>query len=93
MQRALSTHISCPLGDILIFMIRHNEIECCCISLQECLDALDTSKDQTMGPMSIYQFTPNFEPIYRQRFSRKEKREEKVMLKSALWPPTLPRPC
>lgn len=58
-KQALSIHISCPPGDILIFMTGQDEIECCCFALQERIDALDTNEDHTTEPLSIL-------PIYSQ---------------------------
>ncbi|CAM6106133.1 unnamed protein product [Calypogeia fissa] len=58
-KQALSIHISCPRGDILIFMTGQDEIECCCFALQERMDALETNEDRTTEPLSIL-------PIYSQ---------------------------
>ncbi|KAG6550822.1 hypothetical protein Mapa_007618 [Marchantia paleacea] len=58
-KQAMSIHISCPPGDILIFMTGQDEIECCCFALAERMEQLESSSERAITPMSIL-------PIYSQ---------------------------
>ncbi|KAL3679174.1 hypothetical protein R1sor_022130 [Riccia sorocarpa] len=58
-KQAMSIHISCPPGDILIFMTGQDEIECCCFALAERMEQLETSSERAVTPLSIL-------PIYSQ---------------------------
>jgi len=58
-KQAMSIHITCPPGDILIFMTGQDEIECCCFNLAERMEALQTSTEKAPTPLAIL-------PIYSQ---------------------------
>jgi pre-mRNA-splicing factor ATP-dependent RNA helicase DHX38/PRP16 len=58
-KQAMSIHITCPPGDILIFMTGQDEIECCCFALAERMEALETSAQKAPIPLAIL-------PIYSQ---------------------------
>jgi pre-mRNA-splicing factor ATP-dependent RNA helicase DHX38/PRP16 len=58
-KQAMSIHITCPSGDILIFMTGQDEIECCCFALAERMEALETSAQKAPIPLAIL-------PIYSQ---------------------------
>ena len=50
-KQALAIHLSHPPGDILIFMTGQEEIECCCFTLRERLDQLDSPPELSILPM------------------------------------------
>ena len=58
-KQAMSIHITCPPGDILIFMTGQDEIECCCFNLAERMEALQTNTEKAPTPLAIL-------PIYSQ---------------------------
>lgn len=58
-KQAMSIHITCPPGDILIFMTGQDEIECVCFNLAERMEALETSSAKPPTPLAIL-------PIYSQ---------------------------
>lgn len=58
-KQAMSIHITCPPGDILIFMTGQDEIECVCFNLAERMEALEASSAKPPTPLAIL-------PIYSQ---------------------------
>lgn len=58
-KQAMSIHITCPPGDILIFMTGQDEIECVCFNLAERMEALEAGSSKAPTPLAIL-------PIYSQ---------------------------
>uniref|UniRef100_A0A0C9RLQ8 RNA helicase n=1 Tax=Wollemia nobilis TaxID=56998 RepID=A0A0C9RLQ8_9CONI len=58
-KQAMSIHITCPPGDILIFMTGQDEIEATCYALAERMDQLEASTKNRVTQLSIL-------PIYSQ---------------------------
>ncbi|MCL7039666.1 hypothetical protein MKW94_021830 [Papaver nudicaule] len=58
-KQAMSIHITCPPGDILIFMTGQEEIEATCFALQERMDQLVSTTKKGVSKLSIL-------PIYSQ---------------------------
>ncbi|KAJ7550282.1 hypothetical protein O6H91_07G092200 [Diphasiastrum complanatum] len=58
-KQVMSIHISCPPGDILIFMTGQDEIECTCFAIAERMEQLEANARKAAAPLSIL-------PIYSQ---------------------------
>ncbi|KAJ7570096.1 hypothetical protein O6H91_01G106800 [Diphasiastrum complanatum] len=58
-KQVMSIHISCPPGDILIFMTGQDEIECTCFAISERMEQLEANARKAAAPLSIL-------PIYSQ---------------------------
>ena len=58
-KQAMTIHIACPAGDILIFMTGQDEIEATCYALAELMDQLEATTKNRITELSIL-------PIYSQ---------------------------